>query len=52
MGNVNVNRSDSKSSLGGMISNVNNGSGNGSSNVNSSNVRAASIYDICHPLVM
>lgn len=46
MGNANVNRSDSTTNLGGMNSNVNNGSGSGN------NVRAASIYDICHPLVM
>lgn len=46
----NVNLSESKSNLGGM--NVNNIPGSGSGNVNSSNIRAASIYDICHPLVM
>lgn len=45
MANINANRSESKSNLG----MTNNGSGG---NVNSSNVRAASIYDICHPLVM
>lgn len=51
MGSVNVHNAESKSNLG-IITIVNNGPGSGSSNANSSNVRATSIYDICHPLVM
>lgn len=40
MENINVNKMDSNSPGGNLT------------NVNSSNVRATSIYDICHPLVM
>lgn len=51
MGSVNVHNSEGKSNLG-ISTIVNSGQGSGSSNVNTSNIRAASIYDICHPLVM
>lgn len=43
--NSDVNKLDGTGNVG-MINNLNNSSGN------SSNIRAASIYDICHPLVM